>query len=90
MKVHVGTVHQIVRMLARQCPTRYYLDAKGDCSYSHVAIEVYLHPGEPCPDRLHEEMKASGLSFTGARNTHDFWIGRWEGERLITWEEEIG
>ncbi len=69
--VTAETVFRLVRKLANQDPTRYWLDAKGDGSYSHVAIAVYSEDNREHPD-FETAMAENGFTFTGSK-----WRGRW-------------
>ena len=52
------------RRLGNQMPCRYYLDAKGDGSYSHVCLECYFpNPGfaTATDNGLAKELEALGM-----------------------------
>lgn len=66
--VSIEMVDRLVRRLANQAPTRYYLDGQCDGSFSMVAIEIWLHESGLSPislRTLHKEMKAHGFTHQG-------------------------
>jgi hypothetical protein len=78
-------INRVVLRLANQCPTRYYLDAKEDGSFSHVAIEIWMHDWEAFPDRLDVELKRKGFHHVISKSEFGFpyVIRRWEGRRPV-------
>jgi hypothetical protein len=82
--VHIDTLNMIVRRMANQCPTRYYLDLHCDMSYSHMAIEFHLRPDENI-DQLEREMAGHGFDLASIRTNGNFRILTYQAERLKTW-----
>lgn len=88
MSINADTLFYVVRRLANQMPTRYYLDAKGDGSFSHVALEVWCSQQvEDSLVVLRDELNAMGFSFSSWDKQGSFVIRRWEAERNLS--EEI-
>ncbi len=49
------------RRLGNQMPCRYYLDAKGDGSYSHVCLECYFPENTTDDRQLRKELLVYGM-----------------------------
>ena len=94
--VTVDTLHYVVRRLANQGPTRYYLDAHGNFSFgekaTHCAVEVLQQTSE-FPKRLDTELQEMGfVRVTGEKPgrdgniTHTAWCNQINGLYLYRWE----
>jgi len=82
--VSMDTLHMLVRRLANQRPTRYFLDGLGDFSFSHFAIEIWLHRTEENPCFLDEDLSLRGFAFRGTRKAGEFTVYRWIARRETT------
>lgn len=82
-EVEIETLFRIVRRLANQMPTRYFLDAGRDGSFSMVALELWFQEGERCPYTLCRELMALGFYYQGSRRTagSDYIVRTWQGVR---------
>lgn len=58
--INAETLFYLVRRIANQSHCRYWLDAKGDGSYSHVAIEFFSHRPE---EKLLGELESYGFKY---------------------------
>jgi hypothetical protein len=73
-------LERIVRRLANQCPTRYYLDGKGDGTYTHRRLEIWLPRNASFPDFLSAELDRYGFEPVQPwmeANTGDFVVYQW-------------
>ena len=77
-------LERVVRRLANQCPTRYYLDGKGDGTYGHRRLEIWLHRNETFPEYLNGELDRYGFVIQPNNfeaNTGDYVVYQWLAER---------
>lgn len=70
-------IFHVHRRLGNQMPCRYYLDAKGDGSYSHVCLELHFTIGEDgriydAGPSLQKELATAGFTVRAAYRQADW------------------
>lgn len=79
----LATLHSLLIRLSNQAPVRYYLDGRGNGTFSHFRLEVWLPRTEGFPEALNNELVSLGLyPDVKERRCHgSYRVFEWSGRR---------